>query len=69
MSQCLESVLNQDYKNLEVILWDNCSDDNSKKIVTRYKDNRIIYFLAKKETLYKARNQAISKTSGDLVAF
>jgi len=70
LSQCLESVLNQEYKNLEVILWDNCSDDNSKKIVTKYKDNRIIYFFReKKETLYKARNQAISKTSGDLVAF
>jgi glycosyltransferase involved in cell wall biosynthesis len=70
LSQCLESVLNQEYKNLEVILWDNCSDDNSKKIVTKYKDNRIIYFFSeKKETLYKARNQAISKTSGDLVAF
>ena len=70
LSQCLESVLNQDYKNLEIVLWDNCSDDNSKKIVTKYKDNRIIYFFSKKkETLYKARNQAISKTSGDLVAF
>ncbi|WP_435114232.1 glycosyltransferase [Candidatus Pelagibacter bacterium nBUS_36] len=70
LSQCLESVLNQEYENLEVILWDNCSDDNSKKIVTKYKDNRIIYFFSKKkETLYKARNQAISKTSGDLIAF
>ena len=53
MSQCLESVLNQDYKNLEVILWDNCSDDNSKKIVTRYKDNRIIYFFSKKKLCIK----------------
>ena len=33
LSQCLKSVLNQDYENLEVILWDNCSSDDSKKII------------------------------------
>ena len=70
LSQCLKSVLNQDYENLEVILWDNCSSDNSKKIVKSHEDKRIRYFLnKKKETLYKARNQAILQTSGELIAF
>ena len=49
LSQCLKSVLNQDYENLEVILWDNCSSDNSKKIVKSYEDKRIRYFLNKKK--------------------
>ena len=70
LRQCLKSVLNQDYKNLEVILWDNCSSDNSKEIVKSHEDKRIKYFLnKKKETLYKARNQAILETSGELIAF
>ena len=32
LSQCLKSVLNQDYENLEVILWDNCSMIIQKKL-------------------------------------
>ena len=34
LSQCLKSVLNQDYENLEVILWDNCSSDRFKEIIS-----------------------------------
>ena len=46
LSRCIESVLNQDYLNWEIIFWDNYSSDNSKEIFFRYKrdDDRLKYF-------------------------
>ena len=41
---CLESILNQSYRELEIILVDDGSTDNSKNIIEKYKkvDTRII---------------------------
>lgn len=36
ISRCIESVINQSYKNIEIIVVDDCSDDNSCKIVNDY---------------------------------
>lgn len=70
LDQSITSVLSQSYKNFELILWDNCSNDKSKEICNRFKDRRIKYFYkSKKTTLYKARNLAIKATKGDLIAF
>jgi glycosyltransferase involved in cell wall biosynthesis len=46
LAQCLESLLQQRYKNIEIILCDNCSDDNSYDIARSYakKDNRLKIF-------------------------
>lgn len=67
---CLKSILKQDYKNLEIIMWDNHSDDKSYKIIKKFKDHRIKYFYNKKrETLYKARNLAIQHSTGNFIAF
>ena len=67
---CIKSILNQSYNNLEIILWDNFSSDNSFKIIKKFNDHRIKYFFNKiKEPLYKARNQAILASTGDLIAF
>ena len=66
----LESILNQTYKNWEVIFWDNQSNDNSSKIFKSYKDKRFKYFLSNNHTLlYEARNKAIEKTNGELIGF
>jgi len=66
----LESVLFQSYTNLEIIFWDNQSNDKSASIVKSYKDKRIHYFLAKKFTpLGEARNLAINKARGKWIAF
>ena len=32
LENCIKSILNQNYKDFEVILWDNASTDNSKKL-------------------------------------
>ena len=54
--------LNQDYKNWELIFWDNQSEDRSKFLLKEFKDKRLNYYYAKKFTnLYTARNLAIKK--------
>ena len=67
---CISSIINQKYKNLEIIFFDNFSSDNSKQIIDQYEDKRIKYFYSnKKISLYQARNEAIKKSSGELIAF
>ena len=70
LDKCIKSILNQDYPNFEIILWDNASEDNSKQIIENYKEVRIKYFRhSLKESLYQARNRAIELSSGELIAF
>ncbi len=66
----IKSVLNQEYKNWELIFWDNKSQDKSKKFFREFKDKRLKYYCAKKFTnLYTARNLAIKKSSGEIITF
>ena len=66
----VNSILKQDYKNWELIFWDNKSTDKSKKIINSYKDKRIKYYRSNIFTsLYKARNLAISKARGKYLCF
>ena len=39
----IDSVIDQTYKNWEIIFWDNQSTDNSEKILKKYNDERINY--------------------------
>ena len=70
IEECLNSIINQTYENLEIVLWDNCSTDKTYKVIKKFKDQRIKYFYnEKKESLYKASNNAILNSTGDLIAF
>ncbi len=70
LKNCIESILNQKYDNFEIIFFDNFSSDNSKNIINQFNNHRIKYFFSdKKLSLYKARNEAIKKSSGSLIAF
>ena len=66
----LSSIFEQNYKNWEVIFWDNSSTDNSKAILKKFSDKRIKYFYSKKfNSLYKSRNLAITKAKGKYLCF
>tara|TARA_Y100000816_G_C26095256_1_gene579457 strand:- start:1244 stop:2140 length:897 start_codon:yes stop_codon:yes gene_type:complete len=66
----IDSVIDQTYKNWEIIFWDNQSTDNSEKILKKYNDERINYFRSEEHTTqYEARNNGLKKCSGDLIAF
>ncbi|RPG95896.1 MAG: glycosyltransferase [Candidatus Pelagibacter sp. TMED165] len=70
LSKTLQSVLDQTYKNFEVIFVDNCSTDKSREIFKKIKDKRFKYFKTKKKIkLYEARNFALKKVKGKFVSF
>ena len=70
LSQSLQSILDQKYKNFEVIFVDNCSTDKSALIFKKIKDKRFKYFKTKKKIkLYDSRNLALKKTKGNYIAF
>lgn len=70
LRKSIKSIVNQSYRNWELIFWDNQSTDKSKTIVLNFRDRRIKYFKSKKFTsLYEARNLAIKKSLGDYVCF
>lgn len=70
LRNAIESILSQNYSNLEVIFWDNQSIDNSAQIFLSYKDARFKYYKSKKHTLlYEARDLAIKESSGKYITF
>lgn len=70
LRDCIDSVINQSYKNLEIILVDNQSRDNTKRIIHSFKDERIKYFKTNNHiSLGAARNFALSKSNGEFFAF
>lgn len=69
LNNCLISILNQTYKNFEVIFFDNCSTDKSKEIFHNFKDKRFKYYRSEKfSNLSKARNKAIGKANGEIIS-
>ena len=40
ISKAIKSVLNQSYKNWELIIWDDGSNDNTKSIISKFSDKR-----------------------------
>ena len=40
LKKCIKSVISQDYKNWEIIFWDNCSKDRSVKILEKFNNKK-----------------------------
>ncbi len=63
------SVLNQNYKNIEYIIIDGKSKDNTVKIISKYQNN-LGYFISEADTgIYDAMNKALDVVTGDWVYF
>lgn len=71
LRNCIETVINQTYKNIEIILIDDESPDNCGKICDEYKkkDSRIIVIHQKNGGLSDARNKGINKSKGEYITF
>jgi len=70
LNKCIASILNQKYENLEIIFYDNFSNDRSKEIISTFDDKRIKYFYSNsKQSLYQSRNKALEHVSGEIIAF
>ena len=71
LKRCLDSVINQTYKNLEIILIDDGSTDKSGNICDEYaaKDKRIIVIHKENGGLSDARNKGLDICTGDYISF
>lgn len=71
LHECIDSVINQTFKNLEIILVDDGSTDSSGEICDEYieKDDRITVVHQKNGGLSVARNTGFSEANGDYVYF
>lgn len=68
---CLESVCNQTFKNLEIIVINDGSTDSSLEIINRYseKDSRILVINQKNQGVSSARNCGLDIAKGDYLLF
>ncbi|MCX4276033.1 MAG: glycosyltransferase [Candidatus Gastranaerophilales bacterium] len=72
LERCLDSVINQTLKDIEIICVDDCSTDNSLEILTRYaKDDSRIKVVALKENKKQgyARNKALKVATSEYIGF
>ncbi len=71
LARCLDSVLNNTYRNLEVICIDDGSKDSSLEILREYekRDSRIVVIAKENGGVSSARNAGLDRASGRYVAF
>lgn len=67
---CMDTIINQTLKNIEIILIDDGSTDKSKEICENYlSDSRVSYYYQKNEGLASARQSGIEKANGEYIGF
>ncbi len=71
LDNCIKSIIGQTYQNLEIILIDDGSTDNSDKIINNYakKDSRIKTIHQKNAGQSAARNRGLKIATGDYISF
>lgn len=71
LRQCVNSIINQTYADLEILLIDDGSPDQCGEICDEYEkqDNRVRVFHTENRGLSSARNLGIRESSGDYIAF
>ncbi len=71
LSSCLESAINQDFDNYEVVVINDGSTDNTNEICLEYaaKSDKIRYFSIENGGVSHARNLAVEKSKGRYIAF
>lgn len=70
IAESINSVLSQTYNNLELIIVDDCSTDNTDEVVKSFDDKRIRYFKNEKNSgAAVSRNRALREAKGKWIAF
>ena len=70
IGETIKSVLEQTYKNWELLIVDDCSTDNTDEVVARYNDERITYMKNLKNSgAAVSRNKALNVARGKWIAF
>ena len=72
LRRCFDSVIAQDYKNLEIVIINDGSEDNSEQIINEYKKKYpelISYYKKENSGVADTRNFGIEKAQGDYIMF
>lgn len=69
LSEAIESVLHQTYKNWELLIINDGSTDGSKEKIRQYADDRIQYFEQQNQGVSVARNVGLQNMKGDFFCF
>lgn len=69
IQKCLDSILVQTYKNIEVVIINDGSTDGSINYLEKYSDERIRYFNIENQGVSVARNYGIDKSNGEYLLF
>lgn len=71
LSRCVDSIINQSYSNIEIILVDDGSTDNSKQVIEKCSklDDRIIPIYKANGGVTSARLEGVRRSSGDWIGF
>lgn len=69
LSKCINSLINQTKKEIEIILINDGSTDRSEEIINNYRDERIKYFKNENQGIGKTRNFGIEKATGKYLMF
>ncbi len=70
IAETITSVISQDYQNFELLIYDDCSTDNSVEVVSKFNDNRIkLYKGIENFGVRHARDFLLEKAKGDFICF
>lgn len=70
LKECLNSIVNQSLRTVEIIIIDDGSTDNSKKICEEFlSDERVSYYYQDNEGLASARRSGIDRANGEYIGF
>jgi len=69
LNETIRGVLQQTYRELEIIVVDDGSTDNTNQLIEKIDDKRIFYLYKENRGLASARNAGIKKAKGEYIAF
>ena len=69
LERCIMSIWSQDYNNIEHIIIDGDSNDETKNIIKKYQNNKTILISEKDGGIWDAMNKGLKIASGDIVGF
>jgi glycosyltransferase involved in cell wall biosynthesis len=69
ISHAIQSVIDQTFQNWELIIIDDGSTDNTKEVISAFKDKRIQYFHQENQERSAARNNGIKNANGQWICF